>query len=42
MRIHVVGIGGAGMSAVARLLLARGDTVSGSDTGSWQIGRAHV
>jgi UDP-N-acetylmuramate--alanine ligase len=29
--VHLVAIGGAGMSAVARLLLARGITVSGSD-----------
>ena len=29
--VHLVAIGGAGMSAVARLLLARGLTVSGSD-----------
>ena len=28
------------MSAVARLLLARGDTVSGSDKGEWPLGRA--
>src|SRR5213078_3930622 len=30
-RIHLIGIGGAGMSGIARLLLARGCTVSGSD-----------
>jgi UDP-N-acetylmuramate--alanine ligase len=30
-RVHMVGIGGAGMSAIARLLLARGIEVSGSD-----------
>ena len=30
-RVHLVGIGGAGMSGVARILLARGSTVSGSD-----------
>ncbi len=30
-RAHLVGIGGAGMSGLARLLLARGVTVSGSD-----------
>ncbi|MBP2332251.1 MULTISPECIES: UDP-N-acetylmuramate--L-alanine ligase [Corynebacterium] len=29
--VHMIGIGGAGMSGVARLLLARGVTVSGSD-----------
>ncbi len=29
--VHVIGIGGAGMSALARLLLARGVRVSGSD-----------
>ena len=30
-RIHMVGIGGAGMSALAKILLARGHEVSGSD-----------
>jgi len=30
-RVHLVGIGGAGLSGIARLLLARGITVSGSD-----------
>ena len=30
-RVHLVGIGGAGMSGIARVLLARGATVSGSD-----------
>ncbi|HLW46446.1 MAG TPA: UDP-N-acetylmuramate--L-alanine ligase [bacterium] len=30
-RVHFVGIGGAGMSAIARVLLARGWVVSGSD-----------
>lgn len=30
-RVHLIGIGGAGMSAVAGLLAARGLTVSGSD-----------
>jgi len=30
-RAHLVGIGGAGMSGIARILLARGKTVSGSD-----------
>ncbi|MDH2444703.1 UDP-N-acetylmuramate--L-alanine ligase [Amnibacterium sp. CER49] len=30
-RVHFVGIGGAGMSGIARLFLARGATVSGSD-----------
>jgi len=29
--VHLVGIGGAGMSALARVLLARGASVSGSD-----------
>ena len=40
MRIHVVGIGGMGMSAVARILLARGHTVSGSDRGAWPLAAA--
>ena len=30
-RIHIVGVGGAGMSALAKLLVARGHRVSGSD-----------
>lgn len=30
-RVHFVGIGGAGMSGIARILLARGIAVSGSD-----------
>ena len=30
-RVHMVGIGGAGMSGLARILLARGGQVSGSD-----------
>lgn len=30
-RVHLVGIGGAGMSGIARILLARGEQVSGSD-----------
>lgn len=35
-----MGIGGAGMSAVARILLARGHDVSGSDTGHWPLADA--
>ena len=30
-RVHMVGIGGAGMSGIARILLSRGGLVSGSD-----------
>ena len=30
-RLHLIGIGGAGMRNLAKLLLARGITVSGSD-----------
>ncbi|MDP9240512.1 MAG: UDP-N-acetylmuramate--L-alanine ligase [Actinomycetota bacterium] len=30
-RVHLVGIGGAGMSGIARIMLARGIAVSGSD-----------
>jgi len=30
-RVHMVGIGGAGMSGIARILLARGGQISGSD-----------
>ena len=33
-RVHFVGIGGAGMSGIARVLLARGAQVSGSDAKS--------
>ncbi len=40
MRFHVVGIGGAGMSAIARLLLARGHAVTGSDSGRWPLAEA--
>src|SRR5207237_4265167 len=40
VRIHVVGIGGTGMSAIARVLLARGHGVSGSDAGSWPLAGA--
>ena len=39
-RFHIVGIGGAGMSAIARILLASGHHVSGSDTGAWQLAEA--
>ncbi|MDP9326573.1 MAG: Mur ligase domain-containing protein, partial [Candidatus Dormibacteraeota bacterium] len=31
MNVHLVGIGGAGMSALAHLYLEQGDSVSGSD-----------
>ncbi len=30
-KVHVVGVGGAGMSAIARVLMERGEQVSGSD-----------
>lgn len=40
MRIHVVGIGGAGMSAIAKLLLAAGHGVTGSDNGRWPLAEA--
>ncbi|MBU0744397.1 MAG: hypothetical protein KKE11_03420, partial [Gammaproteobacteria bacterium] len=30
-KVHFVGIGGVGMSALARILLAQGFSVSGSD-----------
>ena len=40
LRIHVVGIGGAGMSAVAKLLLAGGHDVTGSDNGHWPLAEA--
>jgi UDP-N-acetylmuramate--alanine ligase len=34
-RVHLVGVGGVGMSALARLLLTRGIQVSGSELRSW-------
>jgi UDP-N-acetylmuramate-alanine ligase len=37
---HLVGIGGAGMSGIARLLLSRGVRVSGSDL-KWSRGSAN-
>jgi len=37
LRIHVVGLGGAGMSAIAEVLLAMGHHVSGSDQRASQI-----
>ena len=36
-KIHFVGIGGAGMSALARILVEKGYEVSGSDLGSSEI-----
>lgn len=39
-RFHVVGIGGAGMSAIARVLMERGHDVSGSDNGRWPLSEA--
>ncbi len=33
-RVHFIGIGGAGMSGIARIMLARGTEVSGSDSAS--------
>lgn len=35
-RVHLIGIGGAGMSGVARILLSRGCLVSGSDANDSQ------
>ncbi len=37
-RVHLVGVGGAGMSAVAALLVARGLEVSGSDSSQRGLG----
>ena len=38
MRFHIIGIGGAGMSAVAQLLIAAGHEVTGSDSRSdWPL-----
>jgi len=40
MRIHIVGIGGAGMSAIGKLLLDGGHEVTGSDNGRWPLAEA--
>jgi UDP-N-acetylmuramate--alanine ligase len=39
-RFHIIGIGGAGMSAVARVLMGRGHQITGSDTGRWPLSEA--
>ena len=39
-RIHLIGIGGAGMSGVARIVLARHGAVSGSDARDSPVLRA--
>ncbi|WP_430867017.1 UDP-N-acetylmuramate--L-alanine ligase [Demequina aurantiaca] len=39
-RVHFIGVGGSGMSAVARLIAARGYSVSGSDRGESAYFRA--
>ncbi len=39
-RFHIVGVGGMGMSAIARLLRADGHLVSGSDQGEWPLAAA--
>ena len=31
LKIHFIGVGGSGMSGIARIMLAKGFTVSGSD-----------
>ena len=36
-RVHFTGIGGAGMSGIARILLARGVPVSGSDSAPGEL-----
>ena len=38
-RLHIVGIGGAGMSAIATLLLERGYRISGSDQAESDVTR---
>jgi len=40
LRFHIVGIGGAGMSAIARVLMGRGHDVTGSDNGPWPLAEA--
>ena len=39
-RFHIIGIGGAGMSAVARVLMKRGNQITGSDNGRWPLSEA--
>ena len=34
-RVHMIGVGGVGMSGLARLLLTRGVPVSGSELREW-------
>jgi UDP-N-acetylmuramate--alanine ligase len=34
-KVHIIGIGGVGMSGVARMMLGRGLTVTGSDAREW-------
>ena len=41
-RVHFVGIGGAGMSGIARIMLARGVAVSGSDTAADSVALAEL
>jgi len=36
-RVHFTGIGGAGMSGIARIMIARGVTVSGSDSAGGEL-----
>ncbi|HEY0486144.1 MAG TPA: UDP-N-acetylmuramate--L-alanine ligase [Mycobacteriales bacterium] len=36
-RVHFIGVGGVGMSGIARILLARGVPVSGSDAREWPL-----
>ena len=38
-RIHLIGIGGTGLSAIARVLLEMGHTVSGSDRAEFRYTR---
>ena len=39
-RVHFIGIGGAGMSAIAKVLVERGIPVSGSDLKRSRAGRS--
>jgi len=40
MRVHLMGIGGTGVSAIARVYMARGDDVSGCDVKESEVTRA--
>ncbi|HLY08542.1 MAG TPA: UDP-N-acetylmuramate--L-alanine ligase [Planctomycetota bacterium] len=42
MNIHFIGVGGIGMSGIAKIAVARGDAVTGSDQAPCDVPGAHV